>query len=141
MNYSNQIYYILNLHYCTSSHFPAVFVRQRKLYYHTEISMSSIIFIFILTNVTATPTASPSETAKPTTSPTAVPISTPNNSYYTDDDSLSDYVTPTRTVYDTFHYLHCGYCLQKSSINHQRNRNIKHYLYKRWGTKWHYLFI
>ena len=69
--------------------------------------MSSIIFIFILTNVTATPTASPSETAKPTTSPTAVPISTPNNSYYTDDDSLSDYVTPPRTVYDTFHYLHC----------------------------------
>ena len=115
--------------------------------------------------VTATPTASPSETAKPTTSPTAVPISTPNHSYYTGDDSLSDYVTPTRTVYDTFHYLHCGYCLQKSSINHQRNRNIKHYLYKRWqwciglwwwfrlcmwdfrrqpkrwGTKWHHLFI
>lgn len=115
--------------------------------------------------VTATPTASPSETTKPTTSPTAVPISTPNHSYYTGDDSLSDYVTPTRTVYDTFHYLHCGYCLQKSSINHQRNRNIKHYLYKRWqwciglwwwfrlcmwdfrrqlkrwGTKWHRLFI
>ena len=104
-------------------------------------------------------------TATPTTSPTAVPISTPNHSYYTSDDSLSDYVTPTRTVYDTFHYLHCGYCLQKSSINQQRNRNIKHYLYKRWqwciglwwwfrlcmwdfrrqlkrwGTKWHRLFI
>ena len=47
LNCSNQICYILNLHYCTSSHFPAVFVRQRKLYYHTEISMSSIIFIFI----------------------------------------------------------------------------------------------
>lgn len=82
--------------------------------------------------VTPTPTTSPSATIKPTTSPTAVPISTPGNSHYTGDDSLSDYVTPTRTVYDTFHYLHCGYCLQKSYINHQRNRNIKHYLYKRW---------
>ena len=91
--------------------------------------------------VTATPTASPSETTKPTTSPTAVPISTPNHSYYTGDDSLSDYVTPTRTVYNTFHYLHCGYCLQKSYINQQRNRSIKHFLNKRWGTKWHYLFI
>ena len=47
LNCSNQICYILNLHYCTSSHFPAVFVRQRKLYYHTEISMSSIIPIFL----------------------------------------------------------------------------------------------
>ena len=82
--------------------------------------------------VTPTPTTSPSATIKPTTSPTAVPISTPGNSHYTGNDSLSDYATPTRTVYDTFHYLHCGYCLQKSYINHQRNRNIKHYLYKRW---------
>lgn len=66
--------------------------------------------------VTPTPTTSPSATIKPTTSPTAVPISTPGNSHYTGNDSLSDYATPTRTVYDTFHYLHCGYCLQKVTL-------------------------
>ncbi len=50
---------------------------------------------------TEEPTPSPAATAKPTASPTSVPISTPGNSHYTGDDSLSDYVAPTRTVYDT----------------------------------------